>query len=194
MPRLPEEISGVEVALAPRLLCGLGELPVVEAGAEAARDGLVFLRAIVVAETEVGEAQSIGEEPAFVGVLGKEGFDAAIAITAAVPNFLLEVVEGDEREDSIAKLRILVLVDAPETLGIRCLGLWLRPIAICQQSAGIARTQLGVGHRQRLYDCHRAQTLMRCYCPLTSPRLAICECSLDPHPCRGKDLRWKAKA
>ena len=40
----------MEVALAPRLLGALGELPVVEPRAEAAGDGLMFLRAVVVAE------------------------------------------------------------------------------------------------------------------------------------------------
>ena len=47
--QLPKQIAGVEAAFTGALLGGLGELPVVEAGAEGAGDGFVVLGAVVVA-------------------------------------------------------------------------------------------------------------------------------------------------
>ena len=84
----------MEVAFAPGFFGGLDELPVVEAGAEAAGDGLELLGAVVVAEAIVGEAQSFREHPAFAVVLGEEGFDALVAV-AGGNDLVFEVLEGD---------------------------------------------------------------------------------------------------
>ena len=56
-----EEVAGVQVTFAPGFLRALGKLPVVEAGAEAAGDGLGMSGALVVAEAVVGEAQGLRE-------------------------------------------------------------------------------------------------------------------------------------
>jgi len=93
---LAEQVAGVEVALAPGLFCALGELPVVEARAEAGGDRLVLLGAIIVAEAVVGQTQGLGQEPAFAVVLLEEGLDAGIAVAAGGFDLLLEVVEGDQ--------------------------------------------------------------------------------------------------
>ena len=36
------------------------------------------------AETVIGEAQGLGEHPAFAVVLGEEGFDAFLAVAASI--------------------------------------------------------------------------------------------------------------
>src|SRR5690606_24873238 len=64
-----EEVAGVEVAFLPGLFGGLGELPVVEPGAEAFADRLMFLGPVIMAETVVGEAERLGEHPALAVVL-----------------------------------------------------------------------------------------------------------------------------
>ena len=53
---LAEEVAGVEVGFGPGFFGGLGELPVVEAGAEFGGDGLVFCRTVVMAQVVVGLA------------------------------------------------------------------------------------------------------------------------------------------
>ncbi len=75
----------VGLAFGPALIDVLGQLPVVEARAECARDRLVFLRAVVVAEAVIGEAQGLGQHPTFAVVLGEEGVEA----------HALEVLERD---------------------------------------------------------------------------------------------------
>ena len=78
---LAKQVAGVEVAFAPRFICALGELPVTEAGTEAACDGLRFVSALIVAEAVVGEAERLREHPAFTVVLGEKGFDAFFTVT-----------------------------------------------------------------------------------------------------------------
>jgi len=99
----------VEVALAPELVWGLGERPVVERGSDAAGDGLGFPGAVVMAEAVVGEAEGLGEHSAFAAVVGEESLDAAVAVAAAGFDAAVEVVDGDEREAGVAQLGILVL-------------------------------------------------------------------------------------
>jgi hypothetical protein len=53
----------MQVALSPGFLGALRELPVVEARAEAAGDGLRVLGALIVAKSIVGKAQGLGEHP-----------------------------------------------------------------------------------------------------------------------------------
>ena len=105
----------MDMALAPGFLGGLGKLPVIETGAEAAGHGLGLLRTLVVAETVVGQAQGFREHPAFTIVLVQEGFDALFPVAAAGADLLFEVVEGDEGQDGVAEFRVFVLIDAPET-------------------------------------------------------------------------------
>ena len=57
----------------------------------------------------VREPQRLGEHPAFAVVLGEEGIESEA----------LQLVKGDEGEDGVAQLRLLVLVDAPEAFGIK---------------------------------------------------------------------------
>ncbi len=54
--RLTQEISGVEMAFAPGFLGGLGKLPVIEAGTEAACNGLRMFRPLVMAKSIIGKA------------------------------------------------------------------------------------------------------------------------------------------
>ena len=108
----------MEAALAPGFFWRLGKLPFVEAGAEAAGNGLRVLRTLVVTEAIVGEKQGFGEHPAFTVVLAEEGFDALLPVTAAGADLFFEVVEGNEGQDGVAEFRIFFLIDTPETLGI----------------------------------------------------------------------------
>ena len=106
----------MEAALAPGFFWRLGKLPFVEAGAEAAGNGLRVLRTLVVTEAIVGEAQGFGEQPALAVVLVLEHLDALLPIATAGADLFFEVVKGDEGQDCVAKFRVLVLVDAPETM------------------------------------------------------------------------------
>ena len=113
-----EEVAGVQVAFAPGLVRAPGKLPVVEAGAEAAGDGLRVVGALVVAEAVIGEAQGFREHPAFAVVLGEEVFDALLAVTAGGFDLRFEVVEGDEGQDGVAEFGVFVPIDAPEALDV----------------------------------------------------------------------------
>ena len=124
-----EEVAGVQVAFAPGFLRAPGKLPVVEAGAEAAGDGLGVSGALVVAEAVVGEAHGLREHPAFAVVLGEEGFDALLAVATGGGDLRFEVVEGYEGQDGVAKLGVLVPIDAPETLGLFVAGGAARAVA-----------------------------------------------------------------
>ena len=88
-----EEIPGVQVAFAPRLLGALDELPVIEARAEAARDGLRVSSALIVAESVVGEAEGLRNQPTLAMVLVEEGFDALRTIASGDLYLRFEVVE-----------------------------------------------------------------------------------------------------
>src|SRR5262245_20869525 len=66
------------------------------------------------AEAVVGKAQGLGKHPALAVVLCEESLDALVAVAAAGADLLFEVVKGDERQDRVAQLGVLVLVDAPE--------------------------------------------------------------------------------
>ena len=74
-------------ALTPRFVRALRELPVVEAGAEAARNGLMVFGAVIVAEAVVGETERFGEQPAFTVVLVEEGFDALLTVSSGGVDF-----------------------------------------------------------------------------------------------------------
>ena len=108
----------MKAAFAPGFLGGLGELPVVEAGAKTAGDGLGLLRPLVVTEAVVREAQGFGKHPALSVVLVEEGLDAVLPVAAAGADLLFKIVEGDEGQDRVAEFRVLVFVDAPETFEI----------------------------------------------------------------------------
>lgn len=108
----------MEVAFAPGFLGGLDELPVVEAGAEAAGDGLELLGAVVVAEAIVGKAQSFWGHPAFAVILGEEGFDALVAVTGG-DDLVFEVLKGDLGQDGVAKFGGFVAIDAPEAFWVQ---------------------------------------------------------------------------
>jgi hypothetical protein len=116
---VPCQVAGVDLALAPGLFRGLGELPVVEAGAEAFGDGLGVLGAVVVAEVVVGQTQGLGEHPALAVVAGEEASDALLDVAAGVADVGLEVGESDLGQDGVAELRVGVLVDAPEAAGVQ---------------------------------------------------------------------------
>ena len=81
-------------------------------------------------EAVVGEAQGLGEHPAFAVVLGEEGFDALFAVATGILDLRLEVVEGDKGEDRVTKLRVPVLVDAPKALRVFAPGVTTGKIAL----------------------------------------------------------------
>ena len=114
-----QQVAGVQVAFAPGFVGALDELPVVEARAETAGDRLGLTGALVVAEAVVGEAQGLREHPALAVVLGEERLDALIAVAAGGLDAGFEIVEGDERQDGVAKLRIQVSVNAPEASDVK---------------------------------------------------------------------------
>lgn len=91
-----EEVAGVEMAFAPGLFGGLGQLPVVEAGTEALADGLGVLGAFVVSEPVVGESEGLRQHPALAIVLAAKGVDAGLRIPAAGVDSCLQIVEGDQ--------------------------------------------------------------------------------------------------
>ncbi len=62
----------MEVAFPPGFFRTLGELPVVEPGAEAACHRLMFFCPIIVTQTVVGQPQGFGEHPPFAVVLVQE--------------------------------------------------------------------------------------------------------------------------
>jgi len=131
---LPEEVAGVEVGLLPGFFGGLGELPVVEAGAEFAGDGLVLSGAVVVAEAVVGEAEGLGEEPAFAVVLAHEGLGAGFDVAGCGFDVALKVGEGDLSQDGVAKFGRLVSGDSPEAGGIEAVLVGRQgPDARCRQ-------------------------------------------------------------
>jgi hypothetical protein len=84
----------VDLALTPRFLSGLSELPIVKPGAEAAGHGLGDFRALVVAEAVVGQPQGFRQHPALAVVLIEEGVDSLLAVAAAAANLLLQVRES----------------------------------------------------------------------------------------------------
>lgn len=51
----------------------------------------MLLRTVVVPQAIVGQTQLFGKHPAFAVILGKEG----------VKTFLLQIVEGDQRQNSV---------------------------------------------------------------------------------------------
>ena len=132
-----EEVAGVQVAFAPGLVRAPGKLPVVEAGAEAAGDGLRVLGALVVTEAVVGEAQGLREHPAFAVVLGEEVFDALLAVTAGGFDLRFEVVEGDEGQDGVAEFGVFVRSTRQKPLGcprpVSARG-WSHSVRICRSS------------------------------------------------------------
>ena len=71
-----EEVAGVEVAFLPGFFGGLFELPVVEAGAEAGSDRLVFVRPLVVPQTIVRQPQCLRQLPTFAVVPTKAGINS----------------------------------------------------------------------------------------------------------------------
>ena len=94
---IAEEVVGVEVALLPALLRALGELPVVEARAEALPDRLMLLRPVVVAQAVIGQAKRFGEYPPLTVVLISERVDASRHVPAAGFDLIVEIVEGNQR-------------------------------------------------------------------------------------------------
>ena len=68
--------------------------------------------ALVVAETVIGETQCLREHPAFAVVLGEEGLDALLAVATSILNLRFQVVKGDERQDGVTELGVLVSVNA----------------------------------------------------------------------------------
>ncbi|MBI4470498.1 MAG: hypothetical protein HY650_14370 [Acidobacteria bacterium] len=105
----------MKMTLAPGFLGRLGELPIVEPGADLASDGLMLLRSFVVVEAVVGESQSLRQYPALSVVQVEKRFDPLVAVATAIADLLFEVVEGDERQDRVTELGVFVLIDAPET-------------------------------------------------------------------------------
>jgi len=95
---LAEEIAGVEMAFAPGLLCGLAQLPIVEAGTQAAGDGLMLQCSLIVSEAIISEAHGIREEPTLTIVLCQEGLNTSFAITTMLADLCLQIVEGDQRQ------------------------------------------------------------------------------------------------
>ncbi|MOA34473.1 hypothetical protein D3C78_1558480 [compost metagenome] len=63
----------------------------------------------------VGQTQVLGNHPAFAVVLRQEGFQT----------FFLEVVEGHQRQDSMAQLGVFALVNSPKTLLIKSFSIFL---------------------------------------------------------------------
>ena len=96
VPELSEQVAGVKPALTLRFVGALRELPVVEAGAEAARNGSMVFGAVVVTEAVVGETERFGEQPAFTFVLSEEGFDALLAVSADSFDLSFKIMEGDK--------------------------------------------------------------------------------------------------
>ena len=86
------------------------------------------------AETVVGEAQGIRKHPAFAVILGEERFDAPFPVAASRVDLRFQVVKGDERQDGVTELGVLVSVNSPESSRI--------------QRGGMARARTYVACRQ----------------------------------------------
>ena len=114
-----EQVTGVEVALPQRLVRHLGKLPVMEPGAQSAGDTLVAQCTIIVAQTVVGKAQGLREQPALASVLGEEFADPIITVAGRFVNLGFQVSKRNEREDGVAKFGIQLPVQTPEALGIQ---------------------------------------------------------------------------
>ena len=69
------------MALQPGFVGALGKLPVVEAWAEAACDGLRLFGALILAEVVVRESQGFREHPAVTVILRKESLYPLVAIS-----------------------------------------------------------------------------------------------------------------
>ena len=104
------------MAFAPGFLPALDELPVVEARAEAARDGLWVLGSFVFSKAVISEAQRFREHPTFAAVLVDEGFNSLFLDAIRSSNLRFEIVEGDKCKYGVPKFRISVFVNSPEAL------------------------------------------------------------------------------
>ena len=113
--RLAEQIAGVQVALAPGFLCRLGQLPVVEAGAQAAGDRLMLQCPLIVPEAIVSQTHGFRKEPTVSVVLGQEGLDSSFAIATMLKDLFFQVVESNQSKNCQAQFRRFCLVDTPET-------------------------------------------------------------------------------
>ena len=109
-----EQVAGVEVAFVDCPVRRLGELPVVESGTEPPCHDLRMPRAVIIPEPVFGEAQRLRKEPAVAVVLTKEGVDASFNVTTRHSNTGLEVVKGDESQNSVSELGVSVSIDPPE--------------------------------------------------------------------------------
>ena len=136
-----EEVPGVEVAFPPGLAGTLDKLPVVETRAEAACDRLRVSGAIVMAEAVVGEAQGLGEHPAFAVVLGEEGFDALFTVATSGLDLRLEVGKRNARENGVPQFGSLFSADTPEALGRLSSGVCSGVIAVDQYMPEVRRRQ-----------------------------------------------------
>ena len=77
-----EQVAGVEVTFAARLIGALRELPVVKPRTEPSGHGLRDPCAVVVSKAVVSKAQSLRQHPSLPVVLGEERSDAKFTVTA----------------------------------------------------------------------------------------------------------------
>ena len=91
-----EEVAGVEVAFLPGFFGGLFELPVVEAGAEAGSDRLVFVRPLVVTQTIIRQPQCRRQMPAFAIVPTEAGINSQWDVPVACVNQHDQIQKGNK--------------------------------------------------------------------------------------------------
>src|ERR1017187_201352 len=96
------------LALFPRLLDGLLQLPRMESGAKRGRNRLMLFGAIVMAQAIIGETQGLGEHPSLTIVLRKK------VILSDVAQF----VEWNVGQNPEPQFRRLTLLVSPKALGI----------------------------------------------------------------------------
>ena len=110
--------------------------------------------AVVVAEAVIGETEGFGEQPAFAVVLGEEGFDALLTVSAGGFDLRFEVVDGYERKDRVTEFGRLVPIETPESLRVHAgvTALDDRNIAALNESHDISGSQVILVRYQRVQD------------------------------------------
>lgn len=71
------------------------------------------------AEAIVGQPESLGQHPALPVVQRQKRLDTLLAVAAGLADLLLQIREGNQREDRMAKLGFSAAVHPPEPNCVR---------------------------------------------------------------------------